>query len=60
MERREPLRKVEGLRREVGGAGERGLGFLGGEAPGPHHRLTVGSLQLKTLVRSCRVTCPLP
>ena len=33
--------------RELRGAREGGLGFLGGEALGPHHRLAVGRLQMQ-------------
>ena len=47
MARREAVGEVIGLSRELRRAREGGLGFLGGEPLGPHHRLAVGRLQMQ-------------
>ena len=47
VRRREAVRKVVGLGGEFRRAREGGLGFLGGEPLGPHHRLAVGRLQMQ-------------
>ena len=49
--RREALGKVVGIGRKLGRAREGGLGFVGGEALGVHHRLAIVGLKLQTLAR---------
>ena len=51
MARREALEKSSVLGRKLRRAREGGLGFLGGEAFGPHHRLAVVGLQLQPPAR---------
>ena len=44
----EAFREIIGFGRELGSAREGGLGFLGSESLGHHHRLAVGRLQVQT------------
>ena len=53
MGRREALGKVAGVGRELGRAREGGLGLLGGEALGIHHRLAVSRLQMQPTLTLC-------